>query len=590
MTALLFCALSGMLAYAEDKTFTITVDNTELIPGERTRMEMLFKGVEELPSPKEPVSSGLEFRYRGLVRGLDTSGGNMLETITFKYDIKALQPGTHSIGPLEVQYNGDVYRSNEVVIEVGSGEVSSSGAKKEKGALEGHIFMKVDIPEKAYINQKIPIKVRFFTDWLDIEGLKLYEAPNKRYVNRDYVQGKTTLAVRGSVRYAVIVFEKWIFVPEAGEMEFGPVFASAEIVKPKAELLNPNRDFYEAYIGRGGSRSFTDEIGPFTVNILPLPSKGRPDTFRGAVGTFQMETAIDKSEGIKPGDIVTVTFTITGKGNFLTVSSPIVASTDGVEIKEPVIERSAESVIIIQPLEIKETHLDKLPDITFSFFDPALSDYTSIVENDLAIKMVKPVGGEKAISKELEEKVPDLKRSEQKVPVKPDILYIKNSPGSLVYGDPFSYSDRILAAAIVFPLFLMLLSVVIEKRMRLLREDTDYACWLLGLKVSKEGLPRAKRLSGGKDPYAFYTYVFQFIQNYLAKRLNLEPGGLTAEIAILNLSREVVDDDICGKIRNIFKDSYIARYAPEELKNIDMKKTYKDLKDLISFLDGKRKI
>ena len=61
-------------------------------------------------------------------------------------------------------------------------------------------------------------------------------------------------------------------------------------------------------------RSFASRLAPFAVEVKPLPAKGRPADFSGAIGRrFVMRERLEPST-VHPGDLVTATYSLAFEG------------------------------------------------------------------------------------------------------------------------------------------------------------------------------------------------------------------------------------------------------------------------------------
>lgn len=69
---------------------------------------------------------------------------------------------------------------------------------------------------------------------------------------------------------------------------------------------------------QGGSsffRNFGQRVDPFLLNVVPLPEEGRPKDFSGAVGSrFSLKQALTPDH-VRPGDLVTATYTLAFDGH-----------------------------------------------------------------------------------------------------------------------------------------------------------------------------------------------------------------------------------------------------------------------------------
>lgn len=68
---------------------------------------------------------------------------------------------------------------------------------------------------------------------------------------------------------------------------------------------------------QGGSsffRNFGQRLPPFVLNVIPLPEKGKPEDFSGAVGSrFSIKQRLSPDH-VRPGDLVTATYTLNFDG------------------------------------------------------------------------------------------------------------------------------------------------------------------------------------------------------------------------------------------------------------------------------------
>lgn len=131
--------------------------------------------------------------------------------------------------------------------------------------------------------------------------------------------------------------------PEGGEFEYGELERMGDARSPKdgctvkriklpvrfhrpfkAEIAPMISGMLVTRRGNGSSFSFTSSVNfscrctPFKFDVRPLPVRGRPDDFTGAVGRdFHLRLRL-MPEKVRPGDLVTVEYTLTFDGHFPT--------------------------------------------------------------------------------------------------------------------------------------------------------------------------------------------------------------------------------------------------------------------------------
>ena len=115
------------------------------------------------------------------------------------------------------------------------------------------------------------------------------------------------------------------------------------------------------------------------VEVLPLPQEGRPSDFSGGVGSFELSSAVDRTE-VKLGDPVSVTLKIEGNGNVAAMKDPDIRWPEGVDLYESKgknkLGRKGIAERVIEYLLIPRRAGDlEIPGFKVSFFDPEKKTY-----------------------------------------------------------------------------------------------------------------------------------------------------------------------------------------------------------------------
>lgn len=92
---------------------------------------------------------------------------------------------------------------------------------------------------------------------------------------------------------------------------------------------NPLQSFFQQLQPRDWSHR--SERGE--VEVLPLPTEGRPTSFTGGVGEFTLEGSVDRNI-VKANEAVTFTFKIQGTGNIAAITEPKIRWPQDVEVYE----------------------------------------------------------------------------------------------------------------------------------------------------------------------------------------------------------------------------------------------------------------
>jgi hypothetical protein len=99
-------------------------------------------------------------------------------------------------------------------------------------------------------------------------------------------------------------------------------------------LQRPTRDPFASFFSLGGSVNIKRRTAPVKLDVKPLPETGRPADFSGAVGSFRMKSAADRSS-LDLGEAVALRVTIEGEGSLQSAAAPKLAALQDVKVYEP---------------------------------------------------------------------------------------------------------------------------------------------------------------------------------------------------------------------------------------------------------------
>lgn len=147
-----------------------------------------------------------------------------------------------------------------------------------------------------------------------------------------------------------------------------PGRATIDSYKAKCTVLSPSS------FGFGRPFQSTKASKPIKIEVVPLPTEGRPTDFSGAVGNFRVSASIDKSE-VKVNEPITVKIRFEGQGNAKLIDLPFLSLPGSLEIydtkKESKFFKSGQSFKEFELLMIPREPGDvTIPEISVSLFNP----------------------------------------------------------------------------------------------------------------------------------------------------------------------------------------------------------------------------
>jgi len=201
-----------------------------------------------------------------------------------------------------------------------------------------------------------------------------------------------------------VTFKSSIAAVHSGKLEIGPVKAKAQVVVPRRlssprsrspfDLFDQDDPFSDPFFSNpfgqfGERREVEISSEPVTLDVKALPQSA-PPSFSGAIGNFTMTTEA-KPKSVQVGDPITVTSTISGRGNFDRVNAPVVEDEHGWHKYPPSSKFKQDDEVGISGAKSFETVLSpnekkqSLPMLAFSYFDPVKEQYVTLRSEPIAI-------------------------------------------------------------------------------------------------------------------------------------------------------------------------------------------------------------
>lgn len=173
-----------------------------------------------------------------------------------------------------------------------------------------------------------------------------------------------------------------VLATATGTVEYTPVVTVGILVKRKMG----------GFFGGLEEQQQAMTLKPIKVSILPLPEKGRPADFSGAVGQFALK--VDPSAtSIVAGDVITMTIRVTGAGYLGDLKPPQVSESPDFKVYDPrlISESGATNRVYEQSIVPQTTNATVIPAVCFSYFDPSTVSYKTATSGLSRIQFHAPV-------------------------------------------------------------------------------------------------------------------------------------------------------------------------------------------------------
>ena len=415
----IFIAAFGIIAgaqfaHADSPSVTAVLNSSEATLGETVRLEIRVTGARGADAPEQIMVDGLEIRRTGTSQRIEMNNLNLTSSVVYDYTVMPLRAGRFTIPPQTIRIGNNSLRTPALTINVADSSGRSSGARSgrdtQAAGANNLVFAELIVPSKtAYVGEIVPVQVRMgFDPRVRPRLIQPPEIAGQGFTAQKLQQSaENTETISGRI-YEVVTFKTAIAAARAGKFEVGPVKAKAQVVIPRRQsaprtrgrspfdLLDQDDPFSDPFFSNpfsqfGERREVEIKSEPVALEVKALPPNA-PPSFSGAIGNFTMTTEA-KPKTVQVGDPITVTNTISGRGNFDRVNAPVIEDERGWHKYPPSSKFKQDDEVglsgtktfemVLSPNEKKQG----LPLLAFSYFDPVKEQYVTLHSDPIPINV-----------------------------------------------------------------------------------------------------------------------------------------------------------------------------------------------------------
>ena len=285
--------------------------------GETSVLKIMISGdTSDIRPLKMPAVKGLNISYTGSSKSFQFINGNLWSGIILHFSIHAEKSGVYKIPPFVIEAGGEKLSTSEVVLTVRKGDPAEKRSRVSylRGDVElssSRTLTGEPVVMRYYIlfSGDRAVRIDAFSQQPEINGFILTDIDEQIPPSFEVVEG---------VEYEKIHAGTFLLTP-SGPGDYSAGGGSLVVT------IDGGRGFF----------SFPDQkqlkMPRRQIKVMPLPVKGSPPGFRGAIGDFILEKGLVKGE---TGQYEEIAFPISveGKGNFLSLHQPVVNGFDGAKV------------------------------------------------------------------------------------------------------------------------------------------------------------------------------------------------------------------------------------------------------------------
>ncbi|MBO5958018.1 MAG: protein BatD [Bacteroidales bacterium] len=501
-------------------------------------------------------------------------------TQTFSFHLRAIKEGVFTIPSASITVDKKKITSEPCEINV---VASASGASTYNGATNNGNNTKNNITAKEVFLKATPNKKKVYQGeqilltyniyyTIPISQLSVSKSPSySGFWTKDITENDGSLQQSSTVidgqQYNVATIQEIVLFPQkSGSLIIDPLdltcVAQIRQQRKRTQGYDPFEDFFGDVMGTSYTNVRKDiKSQPITIEVEPLPTANKPESFQGAVGQFTFTSKIDKSE-LKVNEAFTLTLTVSGKGNIELLELPKPVFPPDFEVYDPKISTtvknnalgiygSKKAEYIIIPRVSGDFTLD---DIEFSYFNPSLKKYETLKSDIHTIQVQKDSSSS---------------NSGIYTPGQADIKYLgsdirhinANNNTLIITGTTFFMSPLYIAIIIIMVLAFVI-TLVVYKRINKFNKNQVLVKNKQATKIAKKRLNNAHTYLINNNQNSFYEEFSQALWGYISDKLNISRSQLSMEsVKEIMLSKEV-PEDIVNEFIDLLNNCEFARFAP----------------------------
>ena len=576
---LLFLSLLGLTSVGQEAKLTATVSKNKLGLNQRLRVEFSIneKGADNFAPPNFN-----DFRVvGGPSQSISQSyiNGRVSFNKSYSYVIQPTRKGELTIPSASIFINGKTIQSEPIKIRVLDPVEIPKDPNDPNYIAQQNIHLVAEVSNtKPYVGEAVYVEYRLYiSNQINVYDAGIIQAPKYNGFWSQEIKINGLSAKNGTYNgeaYKYFTLQKSLLIPtKSGRLSLDPMKMEVVIGVPTGR-----GDFFGNPITKNIRREFASAKKIIISKELPL--KGKPESFTGAVGDYSFAVTTDKSV-LKSNESSQIKVSVKGKGNLKLFEIPEIVVPKELEVYAPErkervrilssgISGSISDIYTVVP-QFKGKY--KIPNVTFSYFNPSQKKYKTISTEDLFVDVLE--GKELAVVDSGFVQKQAIKSTGK------NFRYIQTSSTFTSKKQDDFFSSNLFYFLLFFPFIAVPIGIFIAKKNEARNRDLIGNKLRKAERLAKKYLTEAAKNLGKKE--AFYEALERALHNYLKAKLGIETSEISKEIITQMLQEKKVATATINQFMEVLQDCDFARYSPAT--NLQMKEEYAKAKEIIIELD-----
>ena len=571
-------------ARADSPSVTAVLSNSEAVVGRMVQLQIKVTGANNIRTPDEIAVDGLEIRKTETSKQWEMDNLNTTWSTTYGYTVLPLRAGTFKIPPQTIRVGNSSLQTPELTLNVADAPTGSSVARPGRitpsrvapGTDTSKLWWaEITVPKKdAYVGEPVPAEIRIGIDSsVRFNPQPLAAGPELKVpgltVNKAERPLETMEMVNGR-RVRVFIYKVALTAAKIGRLEFPAELTMTMQWPQRGRQRHSPFDvfgmddsfgsfFPDPFANYTEPTDVTIRSNPVALEVKPLPPNAPPG-FSGAIGNFTLATEA-KPTSVQTGDPITITSTISGRGNFDRVSAPALEDERGWHKYPPSSKFKKDDDVGISGAKTFETVISPnekkpaVPPFVFSFFDPAKDKHVTLRSDPIAINVTgSAVAAAAPPSVQPGSATPATAAAARATPKPRDILYQMTERGRAATCTPLFMRPAFWTAQII-PLIGLL--GLLGWKIRQQRLGNREARRIAALQQESADLLRKLRRAE-LSPQEYFSDASRAVRVKTALAKNVDPSAVDAEMAAAAFA---LDENSRAQLRWLFERNDELRYS-----------------------------
>jgi len=486
---------------------------------------------------------------------------------TYSYFLTPEKKGNYTIGQASIEIDGDIYKTLPVKVQVTEAVESSLSPGSPSSVVDDDIELSIEISKSnPYLNEPISVEFKLlFNPKINVTNLGEIDNPEfKNFWSQNIkiprLEIKST-SYKGQ-RYNYVTWKKALLFPQkAGDLELLPLTLDVTI-----DIPTNRRDFFGNTIYTQTSKKVASRKR--IIKVKNFPENGKPESFNGAVGNFDISLNSSKSQ-LKATESFQLEFKVNGNGNLKLFSLPEIIVPSSLEKYAPEFKEKINTSLSGMNGEISNVYTIvpqyqgkyPIPPVEFSFFNPKTEKYVTLYSNE---SIVDVLDGPTRLS---ESNVQASNPVSNSITSSDQFNFIKLSSDFIqINRKNIIDSKKILFTIFLIPIIILVLAIIYfnlrNKKVSeniLKSRDADL--------LARQYLNDAKIDMNNKD--SFYASLENALFNFIKSKYLIEREDFSKDRLKSILEKDKISDNIIEDLINIINSCELARYSPTTPEGMD---------------------